>query len=300
MHSRQQTNDSISMKWSRRLKGIGIYDPGSDIKYCLEHLEKLDHDDKNISQHILHSKELRSWLKEEQSRVIEINLHIPPSSLSNPLSFNSALFAGTLRSTKRFPVLTFFSMHRNNESISQEVSGPVALVRSLNGQLLKFIAANRPSVNLAALKDRGLFSDAKRSLRHGLRLFKGLILSLPENDTLFIIIDALSWLTGSEDDQDQVFKKLNKIIGETENVVLKIMITGTLPGSYAKSLADISLYVHDVSNGFGAIDIAESGGRIRRRVKGQNAKHGGGGATVLAEDDEDEGDNDEDEDSDED
>ncbi|KAK7749144.1 hypothetical protein SLS62_008432 [Diatrype stigma] len=294
IRSRQKTNGSISTKWSKRLKGIGICDPASDIKDCLEHLEKLDHDDKNISQYILHSEELNSWLKEAQSNVIEINLHTPPSSLSNPLSFNSALFAETLRSTNQFPVLAFFSMHRNNESISQEVSGPVALVRSLNGQLLKFIAAHRPSVDLSALKDQGLFLEAKKSLRHGLRLLKGLILSLPENDALFLIIDTLSWLTGTECDQDKVFKKLGKIVEETENVVLKIMVTGTLPGSYAKSIADISLFVHDVSSGFGGIDIAESGGQIYKRIKGRHVKQGIGDAATMTEDDDGEEDSDED------
>lgn len=276
-----------------------MHDPRSDIKYCLEHLEKLDYDDKNVFQYILHSTELTSWLKEEKSSVIEINLYTPPSSLSNPLSFNSALFAGTLRSTKQFPVLAFFSMHRNNESTSQEVSGPVALVRSLNGQLLKFIAANRPSVDLSSLKDGGLFSEAKKNLGHGLRLLRELILSLPENDTLFLIIDTLSRLTGDEDDQDKVFKKLNKIMKETENVVIKIMVTGTLPGTYAKRITDISLYVHDVSSGFGAIDIAESGSQICERIKGQNMKHEDADVTSLAEDDEDE-DSTEGEDSDDD
>ncbi|PQE11002.1 hypothetical protein CJF31_00000718 [Rutstroemia sp. NJR-2017a BVV2] len=248
MRSRQEGNSRIASKWLPKPK---LYDPIGDMKDCLGHIALLDSDEKNISRWMLSSEEHTDWLQGTESSILEVQLQTPPASLNNPLSFTSALIATTLRSTAQFPVLAFFCMHRNNESYSEEKSGPTALVRSLNSQLLKFIADKRPSVDLSPLENRDLFSRAKKTLKDGLRLLDALFSSLPEDDMVFVIIDSLSRLSGSMEDAEKVVKKLKRIIEKRDDLVIKMVVTDALAGSYINSVADISLYVPDVVSGYG-------------------------------------------------
>jgi hypothetical protein len=299
MRSRQESNTRVASKWLKGLRGF-TYDPMIDMKDCLEHIELLDSDEKDISQCILRSEQLTDWLQEKQSSILEIDLQTPPASLNNPLSFTSALFATTLRNTAQFPVLAFFCMHRNNESSLEDKSGVVALVKSLNGQLLRFTADHRRSVDLSTLEDQEFFSKARKNLKDGLLLLDTLLSSLPEDDMVFVIIDSLSRLSGSEKDGDKVIKKLRRIIGKRDDVVVKVMVTNALAGSYVKSVADISLHVQDLVSGYGAIDIVESSGEIARKMKRKRDVKGGDGETTSDDEDEDEEDDSEEDENEED
>lgn len=265
MRFRQDDNKRLVSRWLTRPKET-IYDPIVDMKDCLKHVTLLDSDEKNVSQWILSSEKHNNWLQGQKSSILDIGLQTPPASLNNPLSFTSALIATTIRSTAQFPVLAFFCMHRNNKSFLEEKSGPIALVRSLNGQLLKFIVDNGPDVNLSTLGDREFFSKAKKNLRDGLRLLDALFLTLPENDTVFVIIDSLSRLSGSMEDGDKVIKKLTRIIEKRENLVVKVLVTDALATSYIKRIADISLYAPDVVSGYDGFDIIENRDEIARNT----------------------------------
>ncbi|KAL9112648.1 MAG: hypothetical protein Q9187_007750 [Circinaria calcarea] len=293
MRSRQESNTRVASKWLKGLNG-STYDPMIDMKDCLEHIALLDSDEKDISQWILRSEKHTDWLQEKESSILEIELQTPPASLNNVLSFTSALIATTLRSTAQFPVLAFFCMHRNNESFLEDESGPVALVKSLNGQLLRFTAEYRPSVDLSLLEDQEFFSKAKENLKNGLLLLDALLSSLPEDDMVFVIIDSLSRLSGSVKDGDKVIKQLRRIIGKREDLVVKVMVTDALAGSHVKSVADISLYVPDVVSGYGVIDIVESSDEIARKTKRKQDVEDGDGETTSDDEDEDEEDDEED------
>ncbi|KAM3069777.1 hypothetical protein ACMFMG_010485 [Clarireedia jacksonii] len=262
--SRQEGNSRIASKWLTKPK---LYDPIGDMKDCLEHVALLEPDEKNISHWILNSEEHSNWLRGKESSILEVQLQTPPASLNNPLSFTSALTATTLFSTEKFPVLAYFCMHRNNESILEEKSGPIALTRSLNSQLLKFIADNRPLVDLSSLGDRKYFSKARKTLKHGLQLFDALFSLLTEDDMVFVIVDSLSRLSGSTEDGDKVMKKLKRIIEKREELTVKVVVTDALAGSYIKNAADISLYVRDVVSGYGGFDIAEGSDKIAEKIK---------------------------------
>ncbi|EEU37124.1 uncharacterized protein NECHADRAFT_86736 [Fusarium vanettenii 77-13-4] len=265
MSSRQQNNTRIASEWRKKLRGL-VHDPMKDMKDCLKHIELLDSEEKNVSHSILHSEQLGRWLQGKQSTIIDINLHTPPASLHNPLSFISALSATALRSTAQFPVLAFFCAHRSNESLSEEKSGPTApLVRSLVGQLLRFISDHRPSADLGKLQACGLFSKARKSLKEALKLFASLLLLLPEGDMVFLIIDSLSRLSGGH--EDKMTKKLVQIVKQREDILIKVMTTDALPSSYIRNAADISLYIPDLVIGPGVVDISRSSDKIVKKVK---------------------------------
>ncbi|QSZ29033.1 hypothetical protein DSL72_003543 [Monilinia vaccinii-corymbosi] len=260
-------------RWLKKFEGPA-YDPMVDMKDCLERIELLHDDEKDISQWILRSDEHIKWLEEKKSSVIYIKLQAAPDSFNNPISFNSALIAITLQSTANFLVLAFFCKHRRFAPSSKYSSGPTTLVKSLNGQLLRFII-NRPSVDLSPLRDRNLLSNSKKSFKDGLVLFEALLSSLPKDDMVFIIIDSVSFLWGSE--QDKEIEKLIKVIRKVEDIVIKLMVTDALPNSNIKKVADILLYVPDDVGGNGMINTAENMSEIVKKTKReQNLKDGDG------------------------
>ncbi|KAF2635659.1 hypothetical protein P280DRAFT_536075 [Massarina eburnea CBS 473.64] len=295
--SHQESNNQIASKWLKGLRGL-TYNTEVDIKDCLKHKWLLDSDEKDISQWILRSQNLREWLHEDESSIIEIDVQTPPTALNNPLSFTSALFASTIQSTDQFPVLAFFCFHRNKQyPIEEEKSGAVALVNSLNGQLLRFMATKRPSVDLSVLEGQNFFSKAKKDLKCGLKLFSKLLSSLPDDDMVFIIIDSLSRLSGHTN-EEKVVKRLIRTMKEKEDVLIKVMVTNAFPGSYVKSVADMSLYVPDWVNGFGGIDDSEMKKEIARDSNCRRSLKDGNGKTRLESEDEEEDDDSEEEDDD--
>jgi hypothetical protein len=283
-HSRQESNTRIVSKWLKELGGF-TYDPTTDMEDCLSHVELLELEEKDVSQFILRSQELKEWLQGEKSSIFEVDVQTPPTSLNNPLSFTSALLATTIQSTAQFPVLSFFSMHKNNKSHIEKNSGPIALVKSLNGQLLRFIVEHRPSADISALESEEFFSKAKRNLKDGLSLLTALISSLPEDDTIFVIIDSLSRLSGKGGDEEKVMKKLSRVAEKSEGVALKVMVTNALPGSYVRKAADVSLYVQDSVCGFGAVEVDETSAEIAKNLKRkQDVKYRSGDTISLNED----------------
>ncbi|KAK3331866.1 hypothetical protein B0T19DRAFT_414117 [Cercophora scortea] len=304
LRSCRENNARIASRWFKRLKGF-TYDPETDMKDCLDHLELLEPDEKNVAQSILGEEQLNDWLREEESSILEIDLQTPPASINNPLSFFSSLFTTALQSTAQMPVLAFFCMHRTVESMDDDKSGPTGLVKSLNSQLIRFITDHRPTVDMSALADRDMCSKARKDIKDGLRLLDALLASLPGGDTVFIVIDSLSRLSGSVEAGDSVVKKLTRIVEKREEIVIKMMVTDALPGSHVRKVADKSLHVQDVVTGFGTIHVPESHdkitGKLRKRGR-DDAKTGStSGKTATADENEDGSENeDDDEEEDED
>ncbi|KAK3368359.1 hypothetical protein B0H63DRAFT_534533 [Podospora didyma] len=229
---RGESNQRVASKWLKKLKDFE-HQPLTDIKGCLQHMELLGIDEKNIS------------------------LQTPPTSLNNPLSFTSALLATALRSTSAYAVLAFFCMRRNNECIADQQSGPGGMVKNLNGQLLEFIAKNRPTVDLSPLRSEEFFSKSRKSLKDGLEMLKALFSLLPEGDIIFVVLDSLSCLSGEEDDGDQVIKILGRIVERSKHVVIKVLVSSPRVNSRVEKIADMSLHVQDLVCAQELFDVKE-------------------------------------------
>ncbi|KXX73453.1 hypothetical protein MMYC01_210158, partial [Madurella mycetomatis] len=258
--SSKETNQAVASRWLAGLKGFNP-DPSRDVKDYLEHVEQLDADEKCVFGYILDSEELSRWMRCARSSVLGIDLQTPPARLYNSLSFSSALFVSALKSTNSFPVMSFFCRYRNNSFPGDaKNSGPVAMIKSLNGQLLDFMAKNRPSKDLRALEDRKFFAKAKCRLEHGLKMLHVLISLLPQGDTVFIILDALSYLSGSNLDADLAIRGLFDIIAYRNDIIIKC--------SPVYKHADLSLHIQDIVPGTGSVNVAESSSKIAKHVKG--------------------------------
>lgn len=256
----KDSNIRIAKAWTKGLSRA-IVDPTADIKDCLGRLSQLSHDDNDQTQWIVGSDEFTSWLQVQQSQILRIGLQTPPHSLDNALSYTSALLASTMQSTNRVVVLALFCMHRNNESSAVRDSGPVALLTSLNSQLLRVIAEQTTAVDLSTvegLDNRELASKARTRIKYGIALFSTLLSLLPEGTAVFMIVDSLSRISGSTKDSDRFMEKLMETIHDRDNVLVKTLITDDMPGSYTQRTADISLYVPDTAQGACAVGIAEN------------------------------------------
>ncbi|KAK0707757.1 hypothetical protein B0H67DRAFT_588512 [Lasiosphaeris hirsuta] len=264
--SLEKKNKGVVSRWLGQLKNFD-HSPTPDVLDCLNHVEQLDADEKNIADAILKSKELGSWLRKETSSILDVDVQTPPANLNNPLSFATAVFATALKSTETFPVLTFFCKHRNNESPAEDKSGPVAMINSLNGQMLEFMASSRPMVDLSQLEDKRLVSKSQTTIKHGLALLDALLLSLAKGDMVFIVLDCLSNLSGSEKAGNKIVKGLAEIIEEHQHIAIKLLVTDASVDSPVKAKAGISLHIQDLVSGSGTVDVAETSELISRKLR---------------------------------
>ncbi|KAK3328994.1 hypothetical protein B0H66DRAFT_526386 [Apodospora peruviana] len=257
--TRKESNKRIVSTWLGQLNnGNFRYDPKEDIDTCLKHVALLDTDDQNIY-------ELDSWIRSRRSKMLEISLEKPPpSTFSDALSVISALLVSAVRRRNRmtkisFPVLAFFCRHRNNvSSQSERTSDAITLVESLNGQLVEFIARNRPEVDLKNALGKLAGKGSKDSLEKGLKVLSALFSGLPNGEVVFIVVDSFLWLKGREKDAEKVIKTLKRVRKKNEGrVTLKVMVTDAFSGSYVNNAADVSFDNLDGMEGFGYLDIKE-------------------------------------------
>ncbi|KAI1740572.1 hypothetical protein F4680DRAFT_447896 [Xylaria scruposa] len=226
----QKESSRAISKWLSGLRGSD-YDSMADIKDCIEHVEQLDSNDKNVSEQILDSEQLNDWLQDEPSSFLMVDLQTPQSELSNPLSFTSALLA-------------------------------MSMIKSLNGQLLDFMNQKRPDSNVAQLKEEESFSKSKKKLKHGVSLLQSLLSLLPDGDVVFIILDCLSCLSGEEKECHKLVKALNRILESLENISIKVLVTDPSADSPLRGIAHWELHLPDIVAGGDTVDLDDTKQRI--------------------------------------
>ncbi|KAK4443249.1 hypothetical protein QBC34DRAFT_443561 [Podospora aff. communis PSN243] len=260
--SRIKTNKAVAAKWLNRLRESADegfnHTPQEDLEDCLSHQEKLGPDEKDVASYILESETLDSWNRADNSSILVIDLPTSPSELNNPLSFAASVYILALASQKKYPVLAFFCKHRNNASHEEQLSGAMGLLNSLNGQLLDFITEYRPDANLGRLHDKEFAKKSRTTIKYGLKLFEELISVLPEGDRVFIIIDSMSCISGSEEEGHKIIKKITRIMEDSElDVTIKLLVTDPSADSPAREVADVTLTVPDGVNGSGTLHTGQ-------------------------------------------
>ncbi len=259
------TSEELVKKW---LKGLVGFKPSSNvhIKECLAAFEVLRPEEKDKAQWIMGSAELHNWLSTKRSNIFEISVENVPEELINNMTCASATLAMILANQTTAPVLSFFCGLRTNESFEVGVSDHLGLLRSLNGQLLKFILDNRDGADLAFLRKKKLLRESHNEPKHAIALFMELINALPDHDIIYVILDSFSHLTG--DQSDKLVEKLAAFSAQMPGRVLKILVTDPLPSCPIRRIADISLYVPEEIFGFNdGIDIAQLEELQRNTIK---------------------------------
>jgi hypothetical protein len=233
-------------------KGLSGFDPSADkqIGDCLFYLEDLSLKEKDKAQWIMDSEKLRNWLAQTQSRVIEIRAETAPEELINSMSLTTSVLSVTLSSLTDYGVLSFFCGLKRHESYNEDDCSPMAILNSLNGQLLQFVLQKRPTVNLAMLESHKYFRGSREKPKYASALFKELLSLLPENDVVFILLDSFSRISGDKAQSDKIIEMICQAIEDMPDLIIKLLVTDSLPNCPIADLADLSIYVPNEIDGW--------------------------------------------------
>ncbi|KAK1991838.1 hypothetical protein LX36DRAFT_589633 [Colletotrichum falcatum] len=238
-------NNKVVATWN---KSIGGFNTSSDIhlKACIRAgLGQLTSDDREKSEWILSSPEVRDWMRLDESSFLNIRGENAPQGLFHPLSFTAALIAETLQKSTDYPVLSFFCGLRTNDTFDDLYCGPMAVMKGLNGQLINFCLQKRPEVDLSLveLQRKRLVQRSTDKYKYALQLFRGLLGLLEEKDVVFVILDSWSRLLGDRTQADKIIEKLCQTIKDLPDLVIKVLVLDALPSDAVNELAHSSLYV---------------------------------------------------------
>lgn len=249
--SREKTDEFID-RW---FSGLGAFDPMPEkqISECLTGLAGLDLDERDKVQWIIASEPLTAWLTSSESQILHIQAETAPFALVNALSFSAATLAFTLTKTTNFAVLSFFCGLRRNDSRENADSGPKAIYKSLNGQLLRYIQNKRQMADLSFLEQKKVMRLSRDRSKYAKQLFRELLGALDENDVVVVILDSFSRLGEVDADKgngDEVIEELAKLIKELPQLVIKVLVTDAMPSCSIRELANLKLHVPDKVDGW--------------------------------------------------
>lgn len=246
-----ETMEKLIKTW---LSGLDNFDPmpENQISECMSGISNLTLEERDRVQWIMASDVINDWLKLTESRMLNVRAETAPIELVNALSFTAATLAFTIEKTTNYAVLSFFCGLRRNDSRTNADSGPKAILKSFNGQLLKFIMKKRPTSDLSFLKNKTLMKKSRGRSKYAKELFRKLLEALPENDVVFVILDSFSRLGGPDKDAakgDEIIEELSALVIEMP-LVIKVLVTDALPSCPIKDSAHLMLDVPDDVDGW--------------------------------------------------
>ncbi|KAJ4018797.1 hypothetical protein NW752_005925 [Fusarium irregulare] len=213
------------------------------IEQIISGLADLEPEETDKLEWITQSDEIRQWQSSTSSTILDVRPEDAPEEDINPLSVTSAIMQLAFNSVAEVPVLSFFCGLRTRGSRHPNNSGPMALLNSLNGQLLKFLAENRSTVDLSFLNSKHIGHKSKSEPKYAFKLLDKCLQCLSRRDIVVIIIDGLSHLTGDKNTGHRVIKRLAEVVTEYPDLIIKILITDALPTCPSKDFATDHLYV---------------------------------------------------------
>jgi hypothetical protein len=258
-------NRKALKQWSEHLPidfaSAAARDMGESLKSSSLHPTQ-----ENQVQYIMTSQEALGWLEKPESGLLRIQAETAPQTQANALSLSSAFLARSLSKSHgdhntRSPVLYHSCSLRTEEGPrGAETSGTIALVNSLNLQLARHLLRSSHA-DLASLlgTDKKGRKKAQRGLRPALRLLKRLVHAVSQDESVFIIIDSLSRLSGTSTDAESEADAIGRISrlavdrpapGSTNRSgpIVKILMTDLLSEHIRAQAAAVSgdeLYVPD-------------------------------------------------------
>lgn len=252
------------------IQGLGDFDINSDdhIKKCFNHAGSLDTQEQDQTQYIMNSQSFQDWLAKPATSLLEVRSETAPENLINVMTLSTAMLALTLGASN-FAVLSFFCGLRRSESFSEEAAGEMGILKSLNGQLLKFILAKQPNSALGIQKSKKVWRKSSEEPKYAKALFKHLLSLLPEGSVVFVLLDSVSRVYGAKDRVDKLVERiLDGAKQQANRVVVKMLVTDALPSSRIKKLALHSIYVPDDVDGWNCgmnMTLVEQSNKLKLR-----------------------------------
>lgn len=152
------------------------------------------------------------------------------SALITSAANNARVSTGQGTADLRFPILSFFCT-RVFTSVGYGYLPvyPHQVLISLISQLMMFITYCRRNIDLKSViyEARDSYSEAKNNLDAGLSFLKALLSALPQQDAVFIVIDRLRSLNGSEEAKRGLLVGLVQLVKWARpRLNIKLVVTG--------------------------------------------------------------------------
>lgn len=197
-------------------------------------------------QFIMTSEKLLTWLEKPEPGLLVIQCQTAPQTQANAISLSSAFLAQSLRQSHDSPVLYHSCGLRTEESEGSrraEISGTIALINSLISQLAHQLQNHADLSFLGTDKYPG---KSQTRLRPALKLLKRLMDEVPENESMFVIIDSLSRLSGDAEDEAEAIRRISRLVDRSAAPLVKVLLTDLLLDHipHRSTVAD-ELYVPD-------------------------------------------------------
>jgi hypothetical protein len=213
---------------------------------CLQQFIPMSLEAKNQIQWIMTSSELRDWLRSTQSEILIIQSQTHLEDLYNALTFSAALLRKLLQGeTFDYLIVCAFCRLRANDSMNERISGPGAMVASLLAQLFTQIRDKRLDTVVTGI---GKPADDLMSPQTLVKKLQYLLEVLPERDTVFIILDSVEYLSGTDSANNLAVELLLKLKHLTK-VTVKILLTGIVHPATLDKFENHMLFVPDALDG---------------------------------------------------
>lgn len=235
------------------------------------------------------SEKLLDWLEKPESGLLVIQGQTAPRTQANAITLSSAFLAQSLRQSHVSPVLYHSCGLRTEEAPRKPgTSGTIAVINSLNLQLARRLQSHMDLSFLGTDK----YHRSHTRLRSALKLLKRMTDEVPENESVFIIIDSLSRLSGDAENEGELIKGFSRLVDRSATPVVKILLTDLLPDHMPhRATVSDELYVPDRvdigGQGLNTDYLREVSEASIGRSKAQ--RHGGGSASDSGDSSEESG-----------
>lgn len=220
-------------------------DPQDDIVDCLSNLNVLPQGERDKIGAILKADELREWQVGRSSAILIIEPETSPDEIMNGITLATAMLKEALVRSSNVPVLVFFCGTRSNVARDKDVeAGPLALLNSLNYQLLDFLVKNRQT-DIGYLTDPKFCRKSTSIVRKSFDLLIRLLRSLPSGDTVYVLLDSYSSISGADSTTQRLLESMLDLATETPDIAVKIMVTDPLPSSISNNATHLKVIVAD-------------------------------------------------------
>lgn len=241
-------NTNLVEEWFKRL---GEFEPSSKdhIQKFIDHTATLALKEQDKVQYIMDCQPFQDWLGKPRSSVLCIRAETAPDDNINFMSVSTAMLALTLGSATKFIVLSCFCSLRKKESLQERDSGALAIVKSLNGQLLRTMLERQPPIELPFDQDAKMWNGSTERFKSSCTLLKKLMTLLPLGSVVFVLLDSVSRTSGDKTLVDEVAETILQVGRRNPTIVVKLLVTDPVPSSNMYRMADFQIYVPDDVDG---------------------------------------------------
>ncbi|KAF3025095.1 hypothetical protein E8E14_014568 [Neopestalotiopsis sp. 37M] len=222
-----------SIKIAKKVLKVIKYDPHvieADLERSIGLGERLEEGDKARAAAMIRHNEYKARMVETSastSLLVNGRADLAAADSTSPLTYVAGSLVHASRDTGSIYVVAYFcDFHRPSFEHSTEASS-VGVVASFVGQLLSQMLDRGVQMDLSFLEPRDWRRLENMKLDMLWKVLRQLISQLPEESVLICVIDEIARYETSAlcQDTEQVFRRLTRLVRNTEPIVFKLLLT---------------------------------------------------------------------------